>query len=367
MKLQARDVLRQRLRNQRLVGPPFERPEHAVDWLVAVQSQDYAGAKWAVGQRTAASTEAELDRLFDEGAILRTHVMRPTWHFVRSGDIRWLLTLTAPRVRAILAHDDGTLELGRAVRTRCSRLLERALRDGNSLTRAEIGERLGRAGSAFRGRRLAHLLAHAELDALICSGPRRGKQFTYALLDERAPATRPMTGDEALAELIRRYFTSHGPATVRDCAWWSGLRMADVKLGIDVVRPRLECLTVDGTTYWNGQWVEARPRSPSAHLLPNYDEYLIAYAQRDALVHTALVPERDPKLIFSNVVMIDGLVVGTWRRQARKDAIALQTTLRRAVSAGEQSAVRAAVRRYERFMQLPVRLTERRADGSRPV
>src|SRR5262249_29153403 len=154
--------------------------------------QDYAGAKWAVGQRIAGATDADLDRLLDDGAILRTHVMRPTWHFVRPADIRWLLALTAPRVRAILAHDDGALDLGRAVRARCSRLLERALRDGKSLTRTELGERLGRAGSPYHGRRLAHLLVHAELDALICSGPRRGKQFTYALLDERAAAAKPL-------------------------------------------------------------------------------------------------------------------------------------------------------------------------------
>src|SRR5262249_39208968 len=185
MKLDLRAILGQRLRNQRLVGPAFAKPEHVVDWLVAVQSQDYTGARWAVGQRTDDTTEEDLDRLFDEGAILRTHVMRPTWHFVRPADIRWLLALTAPRVRAILAHDDEELELGRAVRARCSRILERALRDGKSLTRAEIAALLGGKGIACRGRRLAHLLAHAELDALICSGPRRGKQFTYALLDER--------------------------------------------------------------------------------------------------------------------------------------------------------------------------------------
>ena len=354
MKVLQRDILRQRLRNQRLVGPPFVKPEDAVDWLVAVQSQDYAGARWAIGQRTAGATGADLDRLFDLGAILRTHVMRPTWHFVRPGDIRWLLALTAPRVRAILAHDDEALGLDRAVRARCRRTLERALRDGKSLTRVEVGALLGALGSPFRGRRLAHLLAHAELDGLICSGARRGKQFTYALLDERASPTKSLSGDEALAQLVRRYFASHGPATVRDCAWWSGLRMTDVKRGIEAARPRLEQVTVDGTTYWFAEWTTERLRAPLAHLLPNYDEYLIAYVDRSALLDPGLGPRPDPKLIFSNVVLLGGRAVGTWRRPTGKGTTRVQTSVRRAFDTSAQAAVRAAAGRYERFMGLAV-------------
>jgi len=349
------DILRQRLHTQRLVGAPFAKAEDVVDWLVAVQSQDYAGAKWAVAQRTAGATESELDRAFDAGAILRTHVMRPTWHFVRPSDIRWLLALTAPRVRAILARDDGALELGLPVRARGARLIEKALRDGKSLTRSEISALLGRKGIRCEGRRLAHLLAHLELDALICSGPRRGKQFTYALLEERAGPARAVSNDEALALLVRRFFIGHGPATVRDCAWWSGLRIADVKAGIEAARPRLEQIAVDGTTHWFAEWSEGRTRSPVAHLLPNYDEYLIAYVDRGALVDPSLGPRSDPKLIFSNVVMVDGRAVGTWRRGAGKGTTRLQTRLPRALDGTRQAALRTAARRYERFLGLPVR------------
>ena len=353
MTARAQDIFRQRLRAQRLVGPRFEKPEDAVDWLVAVQSQDYAGAKWALAQRTEGVTSADLDRLFDAGAILRTHVMRPTWHFVRPADIRWLLALTAPRVRAILAHDDGALELGKSMRARCSRLLEKALRDGKSLTRAEITALLGAAGIRCQGRRLAHLLAHLELDALICSGPRRGKQFTYALLEERAVAARALPEEEALALLVRRFFAGHGPATVRDCAWWSGLRMADVKVGIETSRPRLEQVALDGTTYWFAEWADGRSRSPVAHLLPNYDEYVIAYVERTALVDPGLDPQPDQKLVFSNVVMIDGRAVGTWRRGVGRDAIRVQTSVRRDLDTTQQAAVRTAAHRYERFAGSP--------------
>ena len=353
MTARPQDILRQRLRTQRLLGAPFAKPEEVVDWLLAVQSQDYAGAKWALAQRTAGVTSAEVDRLFDAGAILRTHVMRPTWHFVRPADIRWLLALTGPRVRAVLAHDDGALGLGPSVRARCSRLLEKALRDGKSLTRVEVSALLRAAGLRCEGRRLAHLLAHLELDALICSGPRRGKQFTYALLEERAAAAKTLPEEEALAVLVRRFFAGHGPATVRDCAWWSGLRMADVKVGIEAAWPRLEQVALDGATHWFAEWSEGRSRSPVAHLLPNYDEYVIAYVDRSALVDPALDPQPDQKLVFSNVVMIDGRAVGTWRRGVGKDAIRVQTRVRRDLTATQQAAVRAAVKRYERFAGSP--------------
>ena len=349
------EMLRQRLRNQRLVGRPFQRPEEVVAWLGAVQAQDYSAAKWGVGQRTAKATDADLDRLCDAGAILRTHVMRPTWHFVTPRDIRWLLALTAPRVRAILARDDRALDIEGAVRARCARLVERALRDGRSLTRSELAAVLSEGGVPCRGRRLAHLTAHLELDALVCSGPRRGKQFTYALLDERVAPVKRLSREEALATLVERFFTSHGPATARDCAWWSGLRVAEVKTGIDAVGRRLEQVDIGGRQSWHAGWAEGRARSTVAHLLPNYDEYLIAYVERGALVD-ALVASSDPKLIFSNVVTIDGRVVGTWRRVTGKKAIAFRTTLRRALDAREQAAVDAAVRRYERFMGVPVDL-----------
>src|SRR5262249_48317578 len=160
----------------------------------------------------------------------------------------------------------------------------------------------------------------------------------------RAPAAMTPSGDEALATLVRRYFGSHGPATIRDCAWWSGLRMADVNRGIEAARPRLHPVIVDGTTYWYAEWAEGPMRAPSAHLLPNYDEYLVAYAERSALLDPALGPRVDPRLIFSNVVLIRGRAVGTWRRQSGKDGISFRTELRRRLATTEKSAVRTAVR-----------------------
>src|SRR5436190_10253869 len=230
------DIAHRRMRNQRLVGAPFATPDEAVGLLVAVQSQDYAGAKWAVGQRVRGATDAALERAFDSGAILRTHVLRPTWHFVTPADIRWLLKLTAPRVSAAMAYYNRKFELDARTFRRSQSLLAKALEGGRHLTREELTQVLERAGIGCKELRPTLLMMQAELDAVITSGPRRGKQFTYALLDERAPPEKTLARDEGLAVLALRYFASHGPAQIRDFAWWSGLTIADAKAGVAMAR-----------------------------------------------------------------------------------------------------------------------------------
>src|SRR2546428_1952451 len=208
-----RDIARQRLQSQRLVGTKFESPRDAVAWLVAVQAQDYPAAKWAVGHRLRSATDDDLERAFTRGDILRTHLLRPTWHFVTPADIRWLLMLTGPRVHVANAHMYRRLGLGRSIFNRSAKALAQALQGGHHLTRNELRAVLQRAGIAVRDNlRMTHLMMRAELDGVICSGPRRGKQFTYGLLDERAPSARTLARDEALAELSRRYFQTRGPA-----------------------------------------------------------------------------------------------------------------------------------------------------------
>ena len=219
-----------RLHCQRLAAGRLTRPADVVGWLGAVQAQEYPFAKWGLALRMRRATDASVERAFTAGAILRTHVLRPTWHFVTPADIRWLLALTAPRVRAAVAYYDRQLGITPAVTTRANRAVARALSGGAELTRAELKAVLAGAGVAVEGtQRLAHVIMHAELDAVICSGARRGKQFTYALLDERALTPRMPSRDESLAELARRYFSRHGPAQLRDFAWWSGLASADAR------------------------------------------------------------------------------------------------------------------------------------------
>ena len=339
------------------MGDRFATPVDAVASLGAVQAQDYPGAKWALGQRTHGVTDAELDRLLDEGALLRTHVLRPTWHFVTPSDSAWLLRLTAPRVKAILAVYDPRLEIDSPLLRRSHRVLEVSLRDGNHLTRTEVAARLRGRGIEAGGQRLAQLLMHAELDALITSGPRKARQFTYALHAERAPGSKDLAGDEALAELTLRFFSGHGPAQLVDFAWWSGLTVGDGRRGVAAAGTVLASETIGGKTYWSSPR-SATPRTavdPIVHLLPNYDELLIAYRDRSGMVDSSV--ELAAARIISHVVVRDGRVFGGWKRTPTREGVVVEVGPLGAFDAQARAALHAAARDYSRFLQAPVQVT----------
>lgn len=217
------DIAHHRLHNQKLLQTTFTKPSQVVAYLGAVQAQDYAGAKWALAQRVKSIiTDAEIDQTFADGAILRTHLMRPTWHFVAPADIRWMLMLTAPRVHAVSAFMYRQLELDKTIIKKSYAVLEKTLRGNKQLTRTELGAAFKKAGIIAEGMRLGYFMMSAELDGIICSGARKGKQFTYTLLEERVPPAKALKREEALVELVRRYFASRGPATLHDFIWWSG-------------------------------------------------------------------------------------------------------------------------------------------------
>src|SRR6266571_7526030 len=245
------NIAHRRLHNQHITWRMLETPQALVEWLGAVQAQDFAAAKWALGLRLQGVTDEDIEQAFTDGAILRTHVMRPTWHFVSPADIRWLLALTAPRVHAANANWYRKLELDDAIVRRCNETLAKALQGGKQLTRDELASALRQAGIVTQGeQRVTYIVMRAELDGVICSGARRGKQFTYALLAERAPHARMLARDEALAELTMRYFMSHGPAVIQDFVWWSGLTVAEARAGLAMVTSHLLHETINGQTYW---------------------------------------------------------------------------------------------------------------------
>ncbi len=358
MKASEIDLVRRRLQNQQLARPEFRRPVDVVAWLGAAQAQDYPAAKWALGLRANGITDADVEQAFNDGAILRTHVLRPTWHFVTPADIRWMLALTGPRVNAVCASYYRKLGLDDRLLARSRTILERALRDGTQLTRSEIGAVLLRGGIAVKSQPLAFLVMRAELDQVICSGARRGKQFTYALLEERAPRARVLERDEALAELTRRYFWSHGPATLRDYVWWSGLTVREAKTGIDLVKPALASEMIGDRTYW---FVPSRSRAPrvlapSAYLLPNYDEYLIAYKDRGLVVAASRARNMGVADEFPHHIVIDGRLAGSWRRTLRSDSVALETLPYARLTGDRARALAAAAERYGRFVEMPVTL-----------
>jgi hypothetical protein len=358
------DLAQQRLFNQRLVGAPFESPVDVVQWLCAVQSQDYAGGKWALGMRLQGVSDAALDQAFNEGAILRTHVMRPTWHFVTPADICWMLELTAKQVKARFGYYNNRLGLDSEVLAKSNDVLVKALEGGKQLTRAGIASTLQQAGIDTNDNlRFGHILANAEQDGVIVSGGRQGKQFTYALLPERAPQLRVLARDEALAELARRYFESHGPATLKDYVWWSGLTVSDARAGIEMVKSQLAQEEIGGQAYWftpstRRAAAKAQPKSqaPVVHLLPNYDEYIVAYTDRSAISEAVTDEKLDSRgnILFQYTIVIDGQIVGTWKRTFKKNTVVIALEPFRPLSADEEQAVTEATRRYGEFLSLSV-------------
>jgi hypothetical protein len=350
-------IAARRLENQLLTRPRRGGPADVVQWLGAVQAQEYPFARWAVAQRMqAAPTDAAIERAFDDGRILRTHVLRPTWHFVAPADIRWLLELTAPHIHRAMASYNRKLELDPTTLSKAIQVFERALRDGHHLTRAELADQLERERLIARGQRLAHLVMHAELEAVLCSGPRRGKQFTYALLAERAPAARSLPHDEAVAELTLRFFRSHGPATIRDCNWWSGLTTAHIKRGLEMNRARAE--EIDGRSYWTiGRAPRGSSTGAAVHLLPIYDEYLVAYRDREAVPHgpMTITTESRAKVMFLHALVIDGAIAGTWKHRLDAKGVGVEVTSLRRLTAEERPGIAAAAARYGNFLGVPVR------------
>lgn len=347
------DIAHQRLHNQRLSSQGFKKPADVVKWLGAVQAQDYYGAKWALGQRTKGLTDDDVEKEFADGQILRTHVMRPTWHFVTPADIRWLLRLTAPRVNVACSYYYRKLELDDAVFRRSNKVLAGALQGGKHLTREALRKAIQRAGIGNDDLlRSSHMLLRAELDGLICSGPRIGKQFTYALLDERAPQGIDLTPDEAIAELTRRYFTSHGPATSSDFTWWSGLAATDVKKGLEIVKRDLIKEVIDGQTYWLPSSTPTIKRvSKAAFLLPGFDEYLIAYKDRSA----AIDQDDDNRsgrenFVFNSIIVWDGKIIGSWNRKIEKTSVAITLSPLAPFSKTQTRAIAEAARRYGEFL-----------------
>jgi hypothetical protein len=352
-------IAHQRLHNQHISQHTLEKPEEAVSWLCAVQSQDYAAAKWALGLRMQNTTDAIIEEAFNDGTILRTHVMRPTWHFVSPIDIRWLLTLTAPRVNAGNASWYRRLELDDTLFKHSNTVLSKALQGGKQLTRAELASVLQHANIfADNLLRFTYIVMRAELDGVICSGARRGKQFTYALLDERAPQARKLDRDEALAELAIRYFTSHGPATLQDFVWWSGLAVTDAKIGLELAKSHLLSDSLDSKQYWFSCLpAQVNDQFRTIYLLPNFDEYTVGYTDRSAILNVSDAEKFASRGdVLNPVIVLDGRVIGTWKRTMKKDSVTLAPNLFTSLNENETQALTIATNRYGTYLNLPVNI-----------
>ena len=352
------DPVALRLSNQRIADPPPATPGDVVGWLGAVQAQDYLGALWAVGLRSG-TTEADVERALAERSIVRTWPMRGTLHFVAAADTRWMLELMTPR---IIARNRLRLlrefEIDDSVIRRSRDLFIQALRGGRQLTRDAMYEVLEAENISAKGQRGLHILWWLAQEGLLCFGARDGKQQTFVLLDEWVPGAKRLEKDEALAELARRYFTGHGPATLQDFTWWSGLTVADAKTGLDMAGPHLLSETVGDQTFWFPPTAAIKKeRSPAVHLLPPYDEYTVAYKDRSAVLDPAHARRMATgNGIFFPILVIDGNVMGTWKRTLKKGEVVIAPSPFSPLSKSQARALSLPARRYGAFLGLDATL-----------
>ncbi|QDK81747.1 winged helix DNA-binding domain-containing protein [Spirosoma sp. KCTC 42546] len=346
-------LVQNRLIHQQLVQPLFTRPSDVVGWFGAMQAQDYAAAKWAVGLRLPRVTDAAIEQAIADKSIIRTWALRGTLHFVAAEDIRWVLALVRHRLRLICGTHYRKLNLDDNVLEKSKEVIALALAGGQQLTRPELKLALDRAGILTHDLRLNFLLGNAAFDGLICFGNRREKEFTFTLLDEWAPGTKALERDEAVATLTRRYFTSHGPATLSDFVWWSGLTSTEAKEGLQLAKAALVSETMHGQTYWMASATSSLQNlSPLVHLLPSFDEYLVAYKDRSAALGTLEFSQivSAGNGIFSPVVVVDGQVAGTWKRTLKKDTVSIETSLFFPLSEEQLQAVSVAGSQYRAFL-----------------
>ena len=292
-----------RLLNQQLLNPLFREPKELVSWMGAMQAQNYSIVKWAVGMRLKSATIQAVEKALHEGEILRTHVMRPTWHLVAAEDIRWMLKLSAQRI--ISANDSFAkgydLDIPNELYTKAHDLLEKILCGKKSLTKQEIAEHFNRSGIVADNRRMTRFMARAEQEGIICSGEDRGSKCTYALLEERVPPMPELTKDESLARLARSYFRSHSPAVLQDFIWWSGLPISDAKQAVYLIASELTTEQWKEQTWYIHDTCRTRGKlSGHIHLLPSYDEYLLGYKDRTD-VRRADIPAADERMVSSAV------------------------------------------------------------------
>jgi len=349
------NVVCQRLQNQHIASTGFEKPGDVVKWLGAVQAQDYLGSLWAIGLRMQNATEQAVERAVANRTIIRTWPMRGTLHWVSATDVRWMLELLTPRVVASNARRlQQQFDLDEAVLARSRKVLERALQGSQQLSRNAVYRALEATHISTAGGRGLQIVWRLAQEGVICFGAREGKQPTFVLLDEWVPHAKSMARHQALTELAQRYFTSHGPATVQDFAWWSGLAASDAQAGLEMVKSHLAQEVMGGQAYWfYSSTSTAQEASPTAHLLPAYDEYTVAYKDRSAVLDPSYAQRADSGHGISPTMILDGQIVGTWKRTLKKGSAVITPNPFTRLTKAQERAFAAAAHQYGAFLGPP--------------
>jgi len=347
------DIITHRLINQQLAVSKFTTPKELVGWMGAMQAQDYNQAKWAIGVRLPHLTELQIEQAFNQGDFLRTHLMRPTWHFVSADNIYWMLQLTAPQIKSVLNSRHRELGITERLVSKSHEVLVDALSGNKSMTREELLHELQKENIPTDLQSASHFMLRAEIDGIICSGVTKGKKQTYALLSERVPVKKTLPKEEALAQLAKSYFASHAPATLADFVWWSGLSVADARRGLEINKSELNSSSIGSDTYWSAHSEKAVEKLPdSVYLLPAFDEFLISYKNRSAIItadnHKKAISENG---IFRPVVLVNGQISGLWKRTFKKDTAVIETEYFRPHNKSEERQITNAAEAFGRFSE----------------
>jgi hypothetical protein len=353
-----RQIAKTRLQSQQIESPTQTSPEEVVSWLLAMQAQDYAGAKWSIGIRLPGSTDSQVEQAIGEKSILRSWILRGTLHFATAEDIRWLVDLVGPRMIAGNKRRYRELELDEKTLIRSNDLLILAVEKSESHTRKSLLAMLRQKGIPTEGQRGVYMLQRASLEGLICQGSTRANDPIFLKMDEFP--LKKMSRADALAELSIRYFSSRGPATLPDFTWWSGLTAAEARAGLEFVRSRLSQATIDGISYWSGSALSPQSESKnSALLLPGFDEFLIAYKDRRASLdvpnYNRLTPANG---MLPGTMVIDGKVVGTWKRTFRSGSVVVACSPFAPISSVDQKKMSRAASELAKYLQLPLEITQ---------
>ena len=344
---------------QGIARPIAKSPAEVVTRLGALQAQDHPGALWSIGLRMVNATRTEVERAIAERTIVRTWPMRGTLHFVPAADAGWMLDLLASRVMRGAAGRYRQLELDDATFRRIRTVTRRALSHTPMMTRSTLFAAIDAAGVSTAGQRGIHLIRHLCMEGLLCQGPHAEKEPTFVLMEDWVRESRTVSRDEALQLLAERYFTSHGPASVRDFANWTGLSLTDSRTALHLAKPSLALFDDDGDELWMSNALEAPAGSANgAQLLPGFDEYLLGYRDRSAVLAPEYVERIVPggNGVFQATLVLDGLVRGTWRRAQKSGAMKLGVHPFVKLSAARRKEVAAAADRYAAFLGIPVAL-----------
>ncbi len=351
------EIRLRRLVNQQIAKTAFTKPEEIVHWMGAMQAQDFGMAKWAIGLRLPGTKEKEIEEAFNQGRILRTHLLRPTWHFVTSTDIRWLLQLTAPKILARSKYYFAKAELDQKILKKTNDLLAKELEGGQFKTRTQLQQALTKKKINAEGMRLAYIMMKAELDGIICSGPRLGNQFSYALFNERAVASERFNAKESVGKLMNRFFESRGPATLRDFIYWSNLTMKEAKGGLELLDKRFITEQVNGDEYI---FIPSDSKNEKivqgGFLMPDYDEYGMSYKDKSFMMDKKnKIDQGKDNARLPHFIIMNGVVAGTWtcikKTDGRNKFILLEYKFPAPLSKAKQKAADQLGKRYRSFAE----------------